>query len=328
MKIKRNNMKIKNKAKVFTVVLILSGVVLTLSSCLKNGKYYTDFASASASVNLPLAASNLNGVVAFSYDATETTVSLPVYVDVASPSVPSSATTVTLSLDTAFLDTYNTNNGTSFEVMPDSIYTTSGWTLTVPAGQRLDSMNVTFNFSKLDLSQAYILPITISQASVPIEQWNHLLLYISVKNQYDGVYTVTGTFSDVTNSAFTGYYPQTVDLVTSGPNSVDVTPELLGFPGYVFAYDAAGDLSYYGSFGARIFFDNSGNVTSVINVYGQPAGNTRSAQLDPSGINKFDSPNTGANLDIKYYMIQPSAVPTPPSIRSYFSEHYAYQGPR
>lgn len=321
-------MKIKNKAKVFISGMILCGVILTLSSCLKNGKYYTDFSSVGASVNLPLAATNLNGVVAFSYDASVTTVSIPVYVDVASPSLPSSATTVTLSLDTAFLSSYNASNGTSFDVLPDSVYTTTGWTLTVPAGQRTDSMNVTFNFSKLDLSGAYILPVTISQASVPIEQWKHLLLYISVKNKYDGVYEVTGSYSDVTNSAFVPYYPQTVDLVTSGPNSVDVTPELLGFPGYVFDYDGLGDLSYYGSYGARIFFDANGNITSVTNVYGQPAGNGRSAAIDPSGINKFDAPTNGANMDVSYYMIQPASVPTPPSIRCYFTEHYAYQGPR
>lgn len=319
-------MQIKNKAKVFISGVILSGVILTLSSCLKNGNYYTDFSSVGASVNLPLAATNLNGVVAFSYNATVTSVTLPVFVDVASPSMPSSATTVTLALDTAFLSSYNTANGTSFSVLPDSVYTTSGWTLTIPAGRRLDSMNVNLNFSKLDLSGAYVLPITISQASVPIEQWKHLLLYISVKNQYDGVYNVTGTFSDAANGAFTGYYPQTVDLVTSGPNSVDITPQLLGFPGYVF--NTGGGLSYYGSFGGRIFFDNSGNVTAVTNVYGQPAGNTRSAQLDPGGINKFDSPSNGANLDISYWMIQPSVIAAPPHIRCYFTEHYAYQGPR
>ncbi|HTR28978.1 MAG TPA: DUF1735 domain-containing protein [Puia sp.] len=304
------------------LVLLFAGA-LSLSSCLKNGQYATDFSKVAASVDLSLAAANNNGVVAFSYDATVTSTSIPVYVDVASPSLPGTSTSVTLALDTAYLNAYNNNNGTDYSLMPDSIYTTSGWNLTVPKGQRLDSMNVTFNFAKMDLTQNYILPITISQSSLPIEQYNHLLLYISVKNKYDGHYTVTGTFTDVTNANFTNDYPMDIDLVTSGPNSVDVFNTLLGGVGYVFKN--GGTVTYYGSFGIRMFFDANDNVTSVINTYGQPAGNTRSAQLDPSGTNAEDGSH---NIDVKYFMIQPSAVPTPPNIRSYFNEHYAYLGPR
>ncbi len=321
--IKNNKMKkVKSINKLAALIFFFGGTV-SLTSCLKNSQYYTDFSKVAASVDLPLAATNNNGVVAFSYDASVTTTSIPVYVDVASPSLPGSSTSVTLALDTAYLNAYNNNNGTSYSVLPDSIYSTTGWNLTIPKGQRLDSMNVTFNFGKLDLSQNYILPITISSASLPVEQYNHLLLYISVKNKYDGHYTVTGTFKDITNANFSANYPMDIDLVTSGPNSVDIYNSLLGGVGYVFLNN--GSTTYYGSFGIRMFFDANDNVTSVVNTYGQPAGNTRSAQLDPSGTNAEDASH---NIDVKYFMIQPSAVPTPPSIRSYFNEHYAYIGPR
>lgn len=312
----------KSIYKLVLLVFIFGGAV-SLTSCLKNGPYNTDFSKVAASVDLALAAANNNGVVAFSYDATVTTTMIPVYVDVASPSLPGSSTSVTLALDTAYLNSYNNNNGTAYSLLPDSIYSTSGWNLTIPKGQRLDSMAVTFNFGKMDLTQNYILPITISSASLPIEQYNHLLLYISVKNKYDGHYTVTGTFQDITNANFTADYPMDIDLITSGPNSVDVYNSLLGGVGYVFLN--GGSATYYGSFGIRMFFDANDNVTSVINTHGQPATNTRSAQLDPSGTNAEDASH---NIDVKYFMIQPSAVPTPPSIRSYFNEHYAYIGPR
>jgi uncharacterized protein DUF1735 len=321
---KKNIMKITKEIRKIIITSVALTSVFAMSSCLKNGAYYTDFASVQGSVDLPLAATNNNGVVAFSYDASITSTAIPVYVDVASPSSPTSATTATLSLDTAYLNSYNTNNGTSYELLPDSVYTTSGWSLTIPAGKRLDSMLITFDFTKLDLSGSYILPITISQASLPIEQYNHLLLYISVKNKYDGHYTVTGTFTDVSNANFTSNYPLDVDLVTSGPNSVDVFNLDIGGIGYEFLN--SGSPTYYGSFGVRMFFDASDNITSVTNVYGQPAGNTRSAILDPSGANKWDG-STG-NIDIKYFMTQPSVIPTPPNIRSYFNEHYKYLGPR
>jgi len=304
---------------------LLAGLI-SLSSCLKNGNYYTDFAAVGASVDLPLAASKGNDLAPFTYDATITSASIPVYINLSSPKTLGTAVTATLGLDTAYLNSYNSDNGTSFEVLPDSVYTIAGgWDRNIPAGKRLDSMVVNLDLTKLDLAASYILPITIAQASVPIEQWNHLMLYISVKNQYDGHYSVTGTFSDVSNGAFTDNYPMEVNLVTSGPNSVDVFNLDVG--GVYYEFLNGGTPTYYGSFGVRMFIDPAtNNITSVINVYGQPAGNTRSAQLDPSGINKRD-PSTG-DIDVKYFMIQPSVIPAPPSIRSYFNEHYKYLGPR
>jgi Domain of unknown function (DUF1735) len=321
---KKKNMKQTKKINKITGIAVILMLLFTFSSCLKNGPYNIDFSTVGASVDLPLAASNSNGVVAFSYNATVTSTDIPVYINLASPSTLSKAVTATFALDTAYLNSYNTNNNTSYTVLPDSVYTiANGWNRNIPAGQRLDSMYIHFDFTKLDLTQNYILPITIQTATVAIEQWNHLMLYVSVKNQWDGHYTVTGTFTDVNNAGFTNNYPMDIDLITSGPNSVDVYNTQLEAVGYVFLN--GGSATYYGSFGIRMFIDNNNNVTSVVNTFGQPASNTRSAQLDPSGINKVDA---SGNIDVKYFMIQPSAVPAPPSIRAYFNEHYAYLGPR
>jgi len=164
----------------------------SLSSCLKNGAYYTDFSAISASVDLPLAASNNNGPVPFAYDATAASPSIPVIVNLASATTLSTATTATLAVDATFLDDYNTSNGTSYVLMPADAYTVSSWDVNIPAGKRIDSMVVHFDFSKLDLTQSYVLPVTISTASQPIEQWNHLMLNIQVKNQFDADYNVTG----------------------------------------------------------------------------------------------------------------------------------------
>lgn len=312
----------KNKNKIIVAAGLLL-VAFTLGSCLKNGKYYDDFAASTASIDLPLAASNANGVVAFSFNATVTSTTIPVYINVASPKVLGKAVNATLAIDTAFLSQYNSANGTSYEVFPDSVYTTTGLKLTVPAGQRLDSTNVTFDFTKLDLSHQYILPITISQADLPIEQWNHLLLYVSVKNQYDGKYVVTGSFVDLTNSAFAATYPVNVEFLTSGGDNVTVYNE--DHNGYGFYFNTGAGLSYYGTFYPKFYFDANGNITKVVNAAGQPAANTRYATLDPSGINKFDA---NGNLDVSYFMNQPSAVPAAPYIRAKFNEHYKYIGPR
>ena len=85
--------KLKNISKIYTGLAFFV-LVLSLSSCLKNGNYFADFAAAAGSVDLPLAASNNNGVEAFSFDVTVTSTVLPIYANVASPSLPTKATTV------------------------------------------------------------------------------------------------------------------------------------------------------------------------------------------------------------------------------------------
>ncbi|HEV2353138.1 MAG TPA: DUF1735 domain-containing protein [Puia sp.] len=154
--------------------------MFSLSSCLKSGPYNYNFSGVGASVDLPLAAANGNGVVPFTFGAGANT--FPVYADLASPSTLSKATTVTLMVDSAYLNSYNSNNGTAYTLLPDSDYTINTLNLTIPAGQRLDSAQVTFNIAKVDTSSAisYVLPISISSASEPVEQWSHLLIGVTV----------------------------------------------------------------------------------------------------------------------------------------------------
>jgi hypothetical protein len=201
--------------------LFVLPIVLAFTSCLKNSPYNVDFSQGGASVDLPLAAANANGIVSFSYGATVTTTMIPVYVNVASPAVPNKSTTATLALDTAFFNSFNAANGGGFSVLPDSVYSVPTWNVTIPEGQRLDSIPVTYDFSKMDLSQNYILPITIAQASLPIEQWNHLLIYVSVKNQYDGIYSLKGYTLRAGDATRTGNFGgMTMPLITAGPTSV------------------------------------------------------------------------------------------------------------
>jgi hypothetical protein len=216
-----NNMKMLNQVKKIIYSAGILAVVSTLPSCLKNGDYYIPFSSAAASVDLPLAASTSNGITAFAYPSTVTSVTLPIMVNVASPNLPTTATTINLALDTAGLSQYNADNGTDYQPLPDSTYTISSWDVTVPAGKRLDSVTVTIQLSKLDLSNAYVLPVTIASASLPIEQWNHLFYYVAVKNKWDGVYDYKGYALRAGDPVLTGNFTdQSMTLLTSGSNSV------------------------------------------------------------------------------------------------------------
>lgn len=73
---------------------------------------------------------------------------------------------VTVGVDQSALDAYNAdpNNGTKFEMMPDSIYTLLQTQVTIPAGERVALVSVQFTPSKIDPSKSYMLPISVTDA--------------------------------------------------------------------------------------------------------------------------------------------------------------------
>ncbi|HEV3224412.1 MAG TPA: DUF1735 domain-containing protein [Puia sp.] len=265
-------MKMINKIKTISCSIGLLVVFVSLPSCLKNGAYYVDFSSVGASVDLPLAASTSNGITAFAYPPTVTSVTLPIAINVASPSLPTKATNVTIALDTAGLSAYNTANGTNYLPLPDSVFTISSMTVTIPAGKRLDTtITATINLAALDLSNAYVLPITIASASLPIEQWNHLFYYIAVKNQWDGKYGYSGYTLRAGDPVRTGNFTgQSMTLLTSGSNSVTFATLAIW-----------ADLSGIGIGNPTLTIDGSNNVTIT-----SPGGATNqsgySSRYDPS----------------------------------------------
>jgi len=275
--------------------------VFAVQSCLKNSAYYIPFSSAAASVDLPLAASTGNGITAFAYPPSVTSVTLPVYFNVASPSLPSAPVTGTLTLDTAGLSAYNAANGTAYQPLPTTSYTVSKWDVTVPAGKRLDSITVTVDLSSLDLSQAYVFPVTIASASLPIEQWNHVFYYIAVKNQWDGIYSYQGYSLRAGDPVLTGNFSgQQMTLLTSGSNSVTfATVALWG--------DGATGISI-GNPQLTIASNNSVTITSPGGAYNNP------------GYNSIYDPNTQTFFISFTWGAGPSARLS--------TDTLTYQGPR
>ena len=211
--------------------------LFSLPSCLKNGDYFVDFASAGASVDLPLAATNGNGVVAYTYNATVTSATIPVYVNLASPAKLGTATSVTVAIDTAGLNAYNTANGTSFEVLPDSVYTITGsLDLSIPANQRLDSFQVNLDLTKLDLVRMLIFfPIQLHRLQCPLNNGTICCyIYLSRMPMMEIIRLPAHSVMFCAGAGFTANYPMNINLVTSGPNSVDVFNTDLGLVGYEF----------------------------------------------------------------------------------------------
>lgn len=303
--------------------LPLRGICLLLlcgfSSCLKNNSYDTPFSSAGASVNLPLAAANSNSLVSFSFTEGQPAY-LPVYINLASPKTPGTAVTANFALDTAYLNSYDSTNSTDYQLMPDSDYSVvNGWARNIPAGKRLDSMYVNLNLDKIGSTINYVLPITIQNASVPIEQWNHLLMNILVRNKYDGHYDLK------IKTVGWGAYG-----IADGPPSLDYG--LLGMitngaSGLVFENDQQPvftSTSTATSFGATkplLTFDPVTNLlVSVVNLIPDD-GRGRAFLIDSTVKTSRWDPVT-KNIYAAYYMFQ-DGRPT-----QYIYDTLIYQGPR
>jgi len=245
------------------------------------------------------------------------------------------ATTVTITNTQACLDAYNTANGTSYELLPTSAYTITSdskvtvsgntWTINLAPGEFARSISINLDKNQMDLSKQYAfgLKITNSTLGIASKANGFGIVNVLVKNKYDANYEVTGTMVDAANSALTPAFPMKYDLITTGERSV------IGFSvkyqDYYVDILNAGSGSVYGSFDPEFLFDANDNVIAVTNAYGQPASNGRYAQLDPSGINKWD-PVT-KDIDVNFFMFQPSVVPLP-NPRVKFSWHMKYKGQR
>ena len=200
------------------------------------------------------------------------------------------------------------------------------------------------NATLLNPSALYGVGFTIltADAGSKISTQKSIVVEIGAKNNWDGVYEMNGTFVDVTNPAFTYYGKQQYSLVTVGASTCIVRNDDLngGIPGYLFLN--AGSGTYYGSFGYVITFNPAtGAISDLHNYYGNPAfpatvggnpaagtgaplyaaANTRRAVLDPSGVNAVQG---NKDIKLKFWLVQPSVVTTPPNIRSFFDETWKY----
>ena len=315
------------------IALAVAGSFL-FASCDKNNEGGLDGAGQTL-VKLPQGAEEKVALALDFKPGLQDVVLLDVRRDVPNNGELNKTTVVKIKNDPTIVADYNSAHGTAYIPLPAAAYqvdasnpfTGGVWTVTFNPGEHAKPILIKLDPTKLDLSQQYALGFTITDGggakiSNGLES---AMIEVGVKNRYDGYYRVTGTMVDVAAPTITGYFPQDVALITTGANSVVMIPLDLGIPGHLILSGTS--LSYYGSFGPTFTFDlATDKVTAVTNSYGQPAGNTRSAEIDPSGVNKWDAATK--NMDVKYFMKQPNTVTTPPNIRVFFDEHFQYLGPR
>ena len=123
-------------------------------------------------------------------------------------------------------------------------------------------------------------------------------------NNFEGVYTMTGSLVDIFNPDISGAYPKEICFGAMDYNSVAMFDVTTGNYAHVILNGTT--ISSYATFAPVFLFDSSDKIISVTNYYGQPASNGRSAELDSTGINTYD-PLT-RTIRVSYWMNQPTVI--------------------
>lgn len=262
----------------------------------------------------------------------------------------SKAVSIIVELDDQIIVDYNTDNETNYEPLPADFFTFildggvtragNQFTFNFLAGDFAKNVSIQLDGSKWipDLSKTYAFAFKITN-DAGIEHTagkDTMMTFLSIKNRWDGVYEVSGTMVDVANGTLghINSFLSSVNNATGVPGPMQFELRTISetkcvvFDNYFFGGNympiASGtSYSQYGSFALIIEFDpNTDNIVAVTNFYGQPAGNTRYAELDPSGANLYD-PVT-KTVKINYNMCQPSVIVTPPHIRTSWIEEWKF----
>lgn len=131
--------------------------------------------------------------------------------------------TVQLIQNNTLIADYNTNNGTSYTEAPANAIQVQALSYTLSADQRSVKIRATVNTSNL-IAGEYAIGLSIAQVSNGEISGvaKNMLVAVSVKNQYDGVYRVYGYFSHP-NPANTGAFDADgIEFITAGSTSVDM----------------------------------------------------------------------------------------------------------
>jgi hypothetical protein len=233
------------------------------------------------------------------------------------------------------INDYNKATDNTYEMLNSGGYSLSATQVVIKAGTSKASFNVILKPSAFDFAKSEVLPLTITSVSSGIisGNFNTILLNVSAKNKYDGLYAVTGTMVDVTSATLTHVNnalgtdaPMQYELRTISATKCAVYDNYV-YGGYYAVIASGTGLSNYGGFSAVFEFDPvTDRVIAVTNRSGQPnPANTRGGRLDPTGANARVSPTV---FNVKYNMTQPSVVAAAPNIRTTWDEVWTRKGAR
>jgi hypothetical protein len=227
--------------KIVLASLFIAGMSVAFTGCLKdkgfeNNEYgINDPDTQPPGVGFPFGSKSKTD---FGLDVSASAQTVPglVYVNLESGTPTKSVVAVTLTNNTTALTAaYNTANGLTGSgavlALPTALYSVP-LSLTIPSGGRNveTSINVT-NTTSLDPNRAYSIGLTISAVDGGYkiaDNLKNLFIVFSVKNAYDGKYTLKGRFHHPSLSNPPIAFTTVIEMQTTGPNSVKMYSPVFG----------------------------------------------------------------------------------------------------
>jgi len=271
--------------------LALLLAVTSLSSCLKDDRLVLDPAKGHNVIEFANPAQIVqNGtpspMYSFSYEFASTP-TLPVTVSYSGPeaTAPQDITVKIAVGALSKITEYNTATNNSYTMLQSGSYSLSATEVVIKAGTSKATFNVLLKPSTFNLAAAEVLPLTITSASSGIisGNFNTILLNVSAKNTYDGIYAMqAGSFvqryssptTPTVGDALNGSTVANADLTltTVGANTVQI-----------------GNLKWAGNNSGVAGIDNlQATVDPATNLVTMKAlGNATLANI-PGSVNKYD----------------------------------------
>ncbi len=306
------------KNNIIKIWVVLLAIVWT--SCLDDSKYALDPSTSNNIVEFLDSSVPTNPAGAIYPVYTNTTEIVPQFkvdlpVSFSGPNGNPEDIQLTLAVDPAALAAYNKQmvddlGGSTYTMMPDSYYSFTDVTVTIPKGQTKANVSVTVFPDKFDLTKNFVVPIRIVSASSGIisAHFSVALVAVVVKNEYDGIYDIIG--GSMTRNSATGPDPVlggnyvsglTMELATINGNTCGFAPQWKDGSG---VGGVAGTQVVIN--GTNITISASGNATmkntpATINSY-DPATRTFTMNFDWG-----TAPNTRivSNFKLKYKKPRP-----------------------
>jgi hypothetical protein len=265
------------------LIIAFSIFSISLVGCLKD-KPNVDFSTVGTIVEIeyPAGANNSglgSGLESFSggtftFPPSDSADNVGFMVNVASVKPLNKDLAITIGLNSAAITAYNSANTIQFVQMPDSDYSLTTKTGTIPAGTRLLNFNITIYPDKIDPTQNFMLPISILDASGQTISGNFNTIYFhTIGNPLAGAYNWDFTRWNNTDSTgpnsgtFTGH---PTSFLPDDPTTIEVPSGYYIHPRYV------------------LTFTNTGGVLSNFQVSLNPAD---VAQMALGGVSVNNGPN-------------------------------------
>ena len=184
-------MKRNNINRIFKLGLLAWLVVIVGSACVKSVSGRTDFENLQPTVLISEGGLQNFGVDAILFPPTDDVDTTFFHLNYAATDVAPSDQVVTIAIDDQAIDAYNSANGTDYTKFPDSIYSFTTTSVTIPKGANYSSGVPLIMFpSKIDLLKDYMLPITITAgpAGATISANHKTIYYHLIGNPIAGIY--------------------------------------------------------------------------------------------------------------------------------------------